>query len=187
MGKAKSHMAPNLCYFGAECFTKKLCMRRDAWAGPLLWWNCQSLVVHSCGFLNHLNSFHGGMLKLTSKFDIDPLLHSLSHFECNGHTVHMLTQVSTAPTDQYSEVVTIHTCTFQSTLLGCQVTSMLHKLFSLYEQWLDFFQADLILCLVYILRTFSRNFTNKNIYCHGQENSQILSTGLYREDLWKEL
>ena len=30
---------------------------------------------------------------------------------------------STAPTDSYSEVIIVHTCTFQSTLLGCQVTS----------------------------------------------------------------
>ena len=50
------------------------------------------LVDHSCGFLNHLNSFHGGMFKLNAKFDADSLLYLLSHFECNGHTVHMLTQ-----------------------------------------------------------------------------------------------
>ena len=29
------------------------------------------------------------------------------------------------PTDQYSEVVIVHTCAFQSNLLGCQVTLML--------------------------------------------------------------
>ena len=29
---------------------------------------------------------------LNEKFDADSLLYSLSHFECNGHTVHMLTQ-----------------------------------------------------------------------------------------------
>ena len=33
-----------------------------------------------------------GMLKLNAKFDADLLLYSLSHFECDGHTVHMLTQ-----------------------------------------------------------------------------------------------
>ena len=32
------------------------------------------------------------MLKLNAKFDTDSLLCSLSHFECDGHTVHMLTQ-----------------------------------------------------------------------------------------------
>ena len=47
---------------------------------------------HSCGLLNHLNSSHEGMFKLNAKFDADSLLYSLSHFECDGHTVHMLTQ-----------------------------------------------------------------------------------------------
>ena len=51
--------------------------------------------------------------------------------------------MSTAPTNKYSEVVVIHACAFQSSLLGCQMTSMSQKPFSLYEQWLDFFQAHL--------------------------------------------
>ena len=42
--------------------------------------------------LNHLNSFCQGMFKLNAKFDADSLLYSLSHFECDNHTVHMLTQ-----------------------------------------------------------------------------------------------
>ena len=37
-------------------------------------------------------SFHGGMFKLNATIDTDLLLYSLSNFECNGHTVHMLTQ-----------------------------------------------------------------------------------------------
>ena len=32
------------------------------------------------------------MFKLNAKFDADSLLYSLSHFECDSHTVHMLTQ-----------------------------------------------------------------------------------------------
>ena len=32
------------------------------------------------------------MFKLNAKFDADLLLYSLSHFECDSHTVHMLTQ-----------------------------------------------------------------------------------------------
>ena len=64
----------------------------DAWAGMLLWWSCQSPVAHTCGLLNHPNSFCGGMFNLNTKFDVDLLLYSLSHFECDGHTVHMLTQ-----------------------------------------------------------------------------------------------
>ena len=58
----------------------------------LSWWSCQSPFAHSCSFLNHSNSFWGGMLKLNAKFDADSLLHSLSHFDCESHTEHMLTQ-----------------------------------------------------------------------------------------------
>ena len=47
---------------------------------------------HICTLLNHLNSFHREMFKLNTKFDADPLLYLLSHFECDGHTVHMLIQ-----------------------------------------------------------------------------------------------
>ena len=74
------------------CFAKKLCTRRDAGAGALLRWSCQSPVAHSHGLLNHPNSFQGEMFKLKVKFDADSLLYLLSHFECDGHTVHMLTQ-----------------------------------------------------------------------------------------------
>ena len=38
---------------------------------------------------------------------------------------------STVPTDYYSETVIVHACIFQSTLLGCQVTSISSKPFSL--------------------------------------------------------
>ena len=37
------------------------------------------------------------MFKLNAKFDADSLIFSLSHFECNGHTVHMLTQWHPVP------------------------------------------------------------------------------------------
>ena len=67
-------------------------MRCDAWAGILSWWSSQSPVAHSRGLLNHLNSFHRGMFKLNTKFDAYLMLYSLSHFECDSHTVHMLTQ-----------------------------------------------------------------------------------------------
>ena len=74
------------------CSAKKLCTRCDRWVGMWSWWSCQSPVAHSCGLLNHPNSFCRGMLKLNAKFDADSLLYSLSHFECDDHTVHMLTQ-----------------------------------------------------------------------------------------------
>ena len=77
-------------------FAKKLC-RCDEWEGMLLWWSCQSPVAQSCGLLNHPNSFCRGMFKLNAKFDADSLLYLLSHFECDGHMVHMLTQQHLPP------------------------------------------------------------------------------------------
>ena len=53
------------------------------------------LPVTSCSLLrplNHLNSFHRGMFKFNAKLDADLLPYSLSHFECDGHTIHMLPQ-----------------------------------------------------------------------------------------------
>ena len=79
------------------CFTKKLCTRRDAWAGALSWCSCQSPAAHSCGLLNHPNSFHGGMFKLNAKSDEDSLLYLLSHFECDSHTRHMFTHQCLLP------------------------------------------------------------------------------------------
>ena len=53
---------------------------------------CQAPVSHSCRLLSQPNSFCRGMFKLNTKFDTDLLLYLLSHFKCQGHTVHMLTQ-----------------------------------------------------------------------------------------------
>ena len=53
---------------------------------------CCNSLHHPESLLNHLNNFHRGMFKLHAKFDADSLLYLLSHFECNGCTVHMLTQ-----------------------------------------------------------------------------------------------
>ena len=47
--------------------------------------------------MNHLNSFCRGMFKVNAKFDADSLLYSLSHFDCDGHTVHMLIQWQLPP------------------------------------------------------------------------------------------
>ena len=97
-GKARSCRAPNLGCSGAESpewfnvLPKNLCTRCDAWAGALLCWSCQSPVAHSLSLLNHLNSFCRGMFKFNAKSDSDLSLYLLSHFECGGHTVHMLIQ-----------------------------------------------------------------------------------------------
>ena len=132
LGKAGSHGVSNLGWvtWVIWCFAKKLCMRHAAWAGVVSWWSCQSPVAHSCGLLNHPNSFPGGMFKLNAKFDASSLLYFLGHFECNGHTVHMLTQWCLPP-PLTSKVIIVHACALQPTLCGCQVIWMLHKLFSL--------------------------------------------------------
>ena len=72
-------------------------MRRDAWTGTLLRWSCQPLAAHSCDLLNHLNSFPTGMFKLNAKFYADLFLYSLSHLECDSHTVYMLTRQCLPP------------------------------------------------------------------------------------------
>ena len=103
LGKSRSCRARHLGCRGCEScgwfdVSPKNCRRLDVWAGKLLWWSCQSPVAHSCGLLHHLNGFHGRMFKLNAKFDADLLLCSLSHFECEGHTVYMLTQWHLLPT-----------------------------------------------------------------------------------------
>ena len=97
-GKSKKK-TPNLGWVTRMiwCFTKKLWIRCDAWVVLLPWWSCQSPVAHSYGLLNYPNSFHGGMFKVNAKFDANSLLYSLSHFECDGHRVHILIQMHLLP------------------------------------------------------------------------------------------
>ena len=97
LGKARSCRAPTLGYMGVEPpgrfnVSPQNCTRHDVWAGVLLWWSWQSPVAHSCSLLNYPSRLCGGIFKLNAKFDADSLLYSLSHFECDGHTGHMLTQ-----------------------------------------------------------------------------------------------
>ena len=89
LGKARSHRMPNLGCRGADSrgwlmFLKKLFMRCNAWVGTFSWRSC----------------LHRVMCKLNAKFNVDSLLYLLSHFQYNGRTIHMLTQLaSTTPTD----------------------------------------------------------------------------------------
>ena len=99
LGKARRHRAPTLGCREAESpgwfdALQKNCTRHDVWMVTLSWWRWQSLVAHSHGLLNHPNSFYRVIfaLKLNAKFDAYPLLYCLSHFECDSHTVHMLSQ-----------------------------------------------------------------------------------------------
>ena len=103
LGKARSHRMPNMGCWGAESpgdlmFHQNTLHEMWCMSGQtLLWWSCQSPVARSCNLLNHPNTFHRGMLKLNKKSDADSLLYLLSRFECNGHTVHMLTQRHLVP------------------------------------------------------------------------------------------
>ena len=53
---------------------------------------CRTHCIIPKSLLSHPSSFCGGMFKLNAKFDAYSLLYSLSHFECDDHTVHTLTQ-----------------------------------------------------------------------------------------------
>ena len=128
-GKSRRFRALHLGYRGAESpgwFDVSPKTLHETWCvSGALSWKCQSLVAHSCGLLNHLNSFCRGMFKLNAKFDADLLLSLFSHFECYGRTVHRLTQwhlpsplTSTVMSSLFKHVA------FQSTLLDCQVTSV---------------------------------------------------------------
>ena len=80
LGKARSHKEPNLGSSGSESagwFDVSLKTPHDTWcmSGTLSWRSCQSPVGHSCGLLNHLSSFHGGMFKTNSKAYANLLLY----------------------------------------------------------------------------------------------------------------
>ena len=137
--KARSHRAPSWGLSGGWVtwviwyFAKKLWMTHYAWAGTSLWWSCQSPVAHSCSLLKHLNGFHGGMFELNTKFDADLYLYSLSHFECTGHTVHMLTKWRLLPLLTSTVKSSLFTHAHSSPLsLAVRVLLMLRKPFSLY-------------------------------------------------------
>ena len=82
LGKARSTgcqiwAEEGLSSLGELMFCQKLCTRRDAWVGTLLWWSCPSAVAHSCHLLNHPDSFHWGMFRINEEFDADLLLYSV--------------------------------------------------------------------------------------------------------------
>ena len=64
------------------------------------------------------------MFKLNSKFDTDSFLYSLSHFESNGHTVHMLTHQCLPPTLTSTETPSLFTHAHSSPL---SLAARLHR------------------------------------------------------------
>ena len=141
LGKARSHWAPNLGCRGAESpgwfevspensardvMHEQACCRDEAANHQLpiaaAFWIIQIVCEEECS-------------NLMAKFNADSLLYSLSDFECDSHTVHMLIQGIYHPHWLVSEVIIVHACTFQSTLLGCQFTSMSHTCSHINSGW----------------------------------------------------
>ena len=87
---------------------------------------CTHCIVPK-SLLDHPNSFCREMFKLNAKFGAGSLLSSLSHLNVTATRTHAHCTASNAPTDQYSEVILVYTCAFQSTRLGCSVTQMQRK------------------------------------------------------------
>ena len=56
------------------------------------------LYINYCIIFHTNSSFHGGIFELNAKFGLELLLYSLSHFECDSHTVHIHTQGHLLPT-----------------------------------------------------------------------------------------
>ena len=54
-------------------------MRRDAWAGALSWWSCQSPVAHSCSLLNHPTFW---VIQIVSTEECSSLTHNLMRIRC---------------------------------------------------------------------------------------------------------
>jgi hypothetical protein len=63
------------------------------------------------------------------------------HCECEGHTVHKLSQ-RRLTADLLAPRESVHGYAVRSLLTGCQVTSRPCDRFSRYSKWLDTFQAQ---------------------------------------------
>ena len=74
------------------------------------------------------------MFKLNAKSDADSLLYSLSHFECDGHTVHMLTQQCLPPPLTSTMKLSLFTHTNSSPL---SLAARLHQCHSNYSHYLN--------------------------------------------------
>ena len=104
LGKVMSLRVPNLGCSGAESpgwfdITQKTALEVMHEQAHCCDEAANQPDAHSCGLLNHLNSFHGGMFKLNAKLDADSLLYSLSFWMWQPHSTHAHSMVSAAHTD----------------------------------------------------------------------------------------
>ena len=112
----------------------------------------KKLLVTSCSqlwpFISY-EQFRGGMFKLNAKFDTDPLLYLLSHFEYDCHTVRMLAQRCLPPplTSTVKSPLFMHI--HSSSLSLAARLHRYHKNISHYinNGW-TFFQTDLIYFII---------------------------------------
>ena len=94
-------------------------------------------------------SFHRGMFKLHARFDANSLLYLLSHFECDGHTVHMFTQwhlpSPLTSTVNLSLFTHVHSSllSLDARLYQCHTN---HSCYS--NKWLDSLWTDLVYCAI---------------------------------------
>ena len=102
LGKVRNCGMPNLSCKGTVSPGWFDVLPKIAWDIMCEWVCCCDEAANhqlpiAAGLPNHLDSFCGGLFKLNAKFDADSLLRFLGHFECYGHTVHMLTQQRLPP------------------------------------------------------------------------------------------
>ena len=99
-----------------------------------------SCTPRRCGLLNHPTVSAEECSSLTQNLmQIHCSTHSVSHFECDGHTVHMLTQRCLPPPLTSTVKSPLLTHVHSSPL---SLPTRLHHCCTNYS-WLDFFQTDL--------------------------------------------
>ena len=80
--------------------------------------------------------------RMGRRIDADSLICSLGYCECDGHTVHNLSQRRL--TADWLARVTVHGCAIMSLLSDCQVTSRPRQQYSRYSKWLHTFRTGLV-------------------------------------------
>ena len=132
---------------------------------------CCTHCIIPKSLLNHPNSFREVMFKLNAKFDANSLLYLLSHFECHGHTVHMLTQWGLLPplTSTVKSLLFMHMHSSPWLPGYINVTwTILHVLTILDFFWTDLKQWICIKFCVKLQHSFAEILDNWEGHCYRQ-------------------
>ena len=115
-----------------------------------------------------LNSFCGWMSKSVLKLDADLLICTFSHCECDGHTVHKLSQ---------QRLTTDLLAPWESdcSRTSSKVTSRPRNQFSRHSKWLGTFQTDLVFPI--------HDLANIKRHPKLEETTPICSTASYLSNL----